>query len=390
MRRRNHELTFVELPVASKRNRAAFTLVELLVVIAIIGTLVALLLPAVQSARETARGNTCRNNIKQLNLAMMQMDTTHRRLPGYVNALLDATDRNKETGRRASWIVEAFPYMENTPLWDRWSQDFTTTLSSTDGSLIAPAIEGLTCPSSSPETLGQPWCNYVANAGQAFTDTTRGTTTPAGKSELNTEYAGNGVFFDDAKNVNILDNTSAADGRENQPEIRMSIAYVNSNDGTSKTMMLSESTHTWFYAYDGDATSEQFVPGVSATKDTSSIVDAKHIWGFVWTNEPTGVERINGDRYFDQNAPPTTMANFADQGTGGPPFLYESYGYPNSNHPGGVNVAFCDGHIVFIADSIEPRVYAQLMTSNRNKSKFYDTATMLPDRKSQQPSDADL
>ncbi len=49
-----------------RRNRRGFTLVELLVVIAIIGTLVALLLPAVQAARESARGNTCRNNIKQL------------------------------------------------------------------------------------------------------------------------------------------------------------------------------------------------------------------------------------------------------------------------------------------------------------------------------------
>ena len=66
-----------------------FTLVELLVVIAIIGTLVALLLPAVQSARETARGNTCRNNLKQLMTALTLMDTTQKKLPGYINEVSD-------------------------------------------------------------------------------------------------------------------------------------------------------------------------------------------------------------------------------------------------------------------------------------------------------------
>ena len=66
--------------------KRAFTLVELLVVIAIIGTLVALLLPAVQSSRESARNNTCKNNLKQISLALLNYDTNLRRLPGYINA----------------------------------------------------------------------------------------------------------------------------------------------------------------------------------------------------------------------------------------------------------------------------------------------------------------
>ena len=64
--------------------------------IAIIGTLVALLLPAVQSARETARGNTCRNNIKQLQLALTKYDSQKSRLPGYVNELFNPNGSKDE------------------------------------------------------------------------------------------------------------------------------------------------------------------------------------------------------------------------------------------------------------------------------------------------------
>jgi prepilin-type N-terminal cleavage/methylation domain-containing protein/prepilin-type processing-associated H-X9-DG protein len=352
-----------------QKNRG-FTLVELLVVIAIIGTLVALLLPAVQSAREAARNNTCKNNLKQLSLAMMGMDTQTQKLPGYVNALVDVNDPSK--GRRASWVVMAFPYMEATPLWDRWNTDFTT---NPDAS-IAPAVEGLTCPTDPPDVPGEPSLNYVANAGQGFTDSTRASTDTG-------ESAADGVFFDNARNVDILSSSNAKDGRENQAPLQMSISYISSNDGTSKTLMLSESLHTWYYAYPQSA-GTSFTSGFNATQDLSPIKDAKHIFGFIWKNNPQGIERINGDKNFDLGTPPASMVDFAAQGTGSPA-TYESYGYPSSAHPGGVNVAFCDGHLVLIAETIEPKVYAQLMTSNHKRSKLIVGG--VADRKLPQPSD---
>src|SRR5213593_4788356 len=83
--------------------RSAFTLVELLVVIAIIGVLVALLLPAVQSAREAARRSQCSNNLRQLSLAVMNYEDTFKALPGGV-------------GRYGccwgTWMVRVLPFME--------------------------------------------------------------------------------------------------------------------------------------------------------------------------------------------------------------------------------------------------------------------------------------
>jgi len=373
-----------------RQRQSGFTLVELLVVIAIIGTLVALLLPAVQAARETARGNTCRNSIRQLMTALTNFDTTQRKLPGYVNEIFDPTSIDPVTkratrGRRASWIVMTFPYMELTPLWDRWSQDFSNNFTTLpDGAAsIAPAIEGLTCPSNVPETQGQPWLAYVGNAGWAFSDPDRGAD--------DQEHAANGVFFDNSRNLGILESSAANnDGREGDPEIRMSMNYISSNDGTSKTLMISESLHTWYYAYSGGgATDTDFVPGFTATKDVSPIKDAKHIFGFVWKIAPVGIERINGDKYSDKAALPASMAEYADLVANADPVpnLYESYGFPSSGHPGGVNVAFCGGQVQFMADTIDPRVYAMLMTSNRNRSNYEFGGT--PDRKLNQPADGD-
>lgn len=376
-----------------------FTLVELLVVIAIIGTLVALLLPAVQSARETARGNTCRNNLKQLSFAMANYDTTQGKLPGYVNELSHQGSPKQANGdfavgRRASWMIMAFPYIENNPLWDRWTQSFmANTASSTAGDVDSttdlPELVNFQCPSDPPENIGQPSTSYVANAGQGFADPSRLVV----GNEI--EFAANGVFFDLNRKRQGLPSagwSNLADGREpgggnEQPQLQMTINYIQGADGTSKTMMISENIHAVWYTYPFDA-------------DTKNVPDGKHHFGFVFHNELASaaplfttsttpntqqLQRINGGLAREVTTPDSFSAD-----TGVP--LEEWMAYPSSNHPGGVNVAFCDGRVQFLSENVDYRIYAQSMTTKYKRSKYYDrsvTGSNL-DKFLPQPSDSDL
>jgi len=361
--------------------RPGFTLVELLVVIAIIGTLVALLLPAVQAARETARGNTCRNNMKQLHLALTNMDSTLKRLPGYVeeiynpNGTKDANGFTLASARRASWVVRLFPYMEENPLWDAWSSVFADT----SGNHInpqAPSIAALNCPSNVSDTPDMPTLAYVGNAGWAFSDT--GTFGRNASPTDKAEHGANGIFFDNNKNKNL--SGGAADGREPDPKIQMSLAQV--VDGTTKTLMLSENLHSMYWCYEPKSSTS----GGYVQDDSSKLLDTKHLFGFVWKNHPSADERINGDKNYDKKTPPANQAAFAD-------LAYEGYGYPSSNHPGGVNVAFCGGTIRMMAEAVDPVVYGQIMTSNARKSNLVNPSIGLPngaDRKLTQPADSDI
>lgn len=107
----------------SKRTSLGFTLVELLVVIAIIGILVALLLPAVQSAREAARRTQCTNNLKQLTLAMLTHEDAHGHLPsgGWYGAWLGDPDRGYGQDQPGGWIYNLLPFIEQQAIRDMGS-----------------------------------------------------------------------------------------------------------------------------------------------------------------------------------------------------------------------------------------------------------------------------
>ena len=103
-----------------KSRQSGFTLIELLVVIAIIAVLIALLLPAVQQAREAARRTQCKNNFKQLGLALHNFHDTYTRFPPKTGNDMQPFDTNAATQWESSWKVYILPYIDQAPIYSRW------------------------------------------------------------------------------------------------------------------------------------------------------------------------------------------------------------------------------------------------------------------------------
>src|SRR3954451_24609497 len=158
--------------------KRAFTLVELLVVIAIIGVLVALLLPAIQAAREAARRSQCKNNLKQVGLALHNYESTRRIFPpGFTSSADTVNGAGKGPGW--GWGAYILPYLEESSLFQQI--DFKTNIeanSSPNKELRVATLQVSRCPSDSVElpifdvtdATGNPitqlaFGNYVGVAG---------------------------------------------------------------------------------------------------------------------------------------------------------------------------------------------------------------------------------
>ncbi len=224
--------------VVRQRKRLGFTLVELLVVIAIIGILVALLLPAVQAAREAARRMQCSNNLKQLGLAMHNYHDVAKTFPTGGQA-----SQNWTWG--LSWIPRVMPYMEQTAGYDRmtWAGDHPgwaydgVAAGPINGQAWANAkLQGLICPSTPLEVM--------VNAG-SYNITRPSYTGIAGATD------GNGFVN---KQYGWAACCDCCNGIINQGIISgggvLTVSkYVNIGmitDGTSNTMMISECSNYVF------------------------------------------------------------------------------------------------------------------------------------------------
>lgn len=362
-------------PANARQTRLAFTLVELLVVIAIIGTLVGLLLPAVQSAREAARNNTCKNNIKQLATAIQTRASSQKdKLPGYINPLgITGTPSIS----RASWVITTFPYLEQNQLFELFNRGLPNDPPGAQAQTLAalPQIEILICPSNPPAIEGDPNCSYVGNAGYRYS-WNNGQESGAQAKRLSWENPADGVFFDQTRLSELPSGVSwnqnaVADKRDapvQAPKASMSIAYIQSKgDGTTKTLLFSESLASLFYSYRD---------GYNSTQDRNFH------FGFTWV-QPTSVGfdsrlRVNGSKIV---ANYSTFQEMSDLVPDSPPNSQVTYsaeeppypGIASSFHPGGVNVAYVGSQVTFLTDQVDPFVFAQLMTSNRKQSSLVHT-----------------
>jgi prepilin-type N-terminal cleavage/methylation domain-containing protein len=205
--------------------RSAFTLVELLVVIAIIGVLVALLLPAVQTARESARRMKCSNQLKQFGLAMHNYNDTYQSFPiGHMfRGIFDGSATDADGGSGFGWGSAILPYMEQATLYNQFNMNFPITTNTTavpNLTLAQTHLPQFACPS---DLKPKNWTD-----GQVINSAT-------------SSYKACGTSYDGWQGgaVGVTPNRSQFNGifeRDNRPPLRM----AEITDGTSNQFMIAE------------------------------------------------------------------------------------------------------------------------------------------------------
>ena len=322
--------------------RRAFTLVELLVVIAIIGVLVALLLPAVQAAREAARRMSCGNNIKQLALALHNYQDALGKLPPAALGLTSCTGTSTETsGLNASGWTMALPFFEMGNLHAKY--DFSSAaatyvasgntvplkgdpVSSGNAAVISTQLKIFNCPSDS----GTPFLeegkdgssHYIVKAGSgvkgAKTSYDFSTNGPTACTQTWESYGAKQRLFSTQSKSTI----------------------ESAKDGTSNTIMLCETT---FEVWDGRSPA----------------------WGYRgWVQvgiNPTG----SGNPPVGINTWPCCSWNsWATSPMPGRRGKLGSWGSPGSLHPAGAQFALADGSVRFINQNIDIVTLESLATAN--------------------------
>ncbi|QDU92699.1 DUF1559 family PulG-like putative transporter [Lignipirellula cremea] len=299
--------------------RLGFTLVELLVVMAIIAILVAILLPATQAAREAARRSRCKNNIRQVALAVHSFHEANNCFP-YATIDYAPHDGAPSTDNPAKWhtgFVQILPFMEGDVIASRWDTKLARASTvDTDGDgytnymLTQMVIPTLTCPSMTPPSApladNRGPCSYLFSSG----------TPEASLLHYWSYYDVPEPQYNGAIVPVITYNADPANPSPNRRATDMKSII----DGTTNTYLLGET---------------DFAP--QGTPSTA--------YGGVWAMGYAGYTWGTTYHPFNNHKNTETV-----------------YGAFRSQHPNGAHFAMVDGSVAFTSDSIEPLTYAALST----------------------------
>jgi prepilin-type N-terminal cleavage/methylation domain-containing protein/prepilin-type processing-associated H-X9-DG protein len=306
------------------KRRRGFTLIELLVVIAIIGVLIALLLPAVQAAREAARRAQCVNNLKQIGLALHNYHDVQGVLPmGRDSLSLSVHSR-------------LLPYVEQVPLYDAINFFFTYS-AAPNSTALGAGVNVYICPSDfSAAQVPAGWAgnNYRANQGSGLL----WGLPPTNTSDPNYGYPEpNGVFY-----------------------LNSSTRFASVKDGLSNTAFFSEHLRGDYSNAIGTDTSDTFQPGTHPATADEAVQDCRAVvptditkQGYSNVGAPWMYGYHSTTVYFHVGAPNSRSCMF-------PPGRIATTA--NSAHPGGVNVLLGDGAVKFIKSTINLQTWRALGT----------------------------
>jgi len=332
--------------------RRGFTLIELLVVIAIIGVLIALLLPAVQSAREAARRSQCTNNLKQIGLALHNYHSTHETFP--MGASRNTSQIEPFTSHTwNNWAIHALvlPYLEQDPVYQACNFDFavwhagrTPQGFQANLTVFNTRLSIYNCPSDGK----------------------------AGQGRLNNYYASCGPN---------TEGSSQASGGGRSPGLftyQRPYAIRDCIDGTSNTIAFSEAlvgdtrrgNHTRRNGMTGVDFVRQFNVQENPQQYQTTMNACDQFWraneaNNVYTNSPgtRWVMGVTGWTIFSTAVPPNGKEwNACRDGCRGCGIDNTQIMNSSSLHPGGVNVLFGDGSVRFIKDSIALQTWWALGT----------------------------
>ena len=310
-----------------QRHVRGFTLVELLVVIAIIGILIALLLPAVQAAREAARRSQCANNLKQIGLGLHNYHDAHNTFPTGANNF-----RSAWPSSGTNWRAFILPYIEQGPVYDQLQFSSDPAIHFMAGGAAGAnglngndvlknlIIDGYVCPSSVLKPIG----------GHNNRDAPDGA--------MNVHYVGlQGAarpIVGPDPNRGSRDCSYGWTSNSGMLAKNECFSFKDCTDGTSNTIVVSEQS------------------GMVANRN----ITANYYGGWYGTRHPRPMDTPNaqggcGDLW----GAGTTAVRYApnlDVAVTGASQMYHNNTILNSEHPGGINVMLTDGSGRFISDTI--------------------------------------